>query len=75
MNHLPATGFLRLSDILGNPNESPPKFPIIPVSSTTWWAGVADGRYPKPVKISPRCTAWRIEDIRELIENLSEARA
>jgi prophage regulatory protein len=28
---------------------------------------VKDGRFPKPVKLGPRITAWRVEDIRELI--------
>ena len=32
------------------------------------WAGVKAGRYPKPVKLGPRITAWRVEDIRTLIE-------
>ena len=27
-------------------------------------------RLPKPVKLGPRTTAWRVEDIRELIERL-----
>ncbi|MDO0845414.1 AlpA family transcriptional regulator [Xanthomonas campestris] len=26
------------------------------------------GRYPQPVKLGERCTAWRVEDIRALIE-------
>lgn len=62
-NHdtLPATGLVRLKQILG------PLGPI-PVSRSTWWAGVRDGRYPKPLKIGPRSTAWRVEDIRRLIE-------
>lgn len=42
--------------------------PIIPVSTSTWWEGVKDGRFPRPVKLGPRTTAWRVEDIRELIE-------
>lgn len=53
-------GFVRLASILG------PKGPI-PVSKSTWWAGVRTGRYPKPVKLGPRVTAWRIEDIQMLI--------
>jgi predicted DNA-binding transcriptional regulator AlpA len=57
----PATGFLRLASILA------PKGPI-PVSKSTWWAGVKTGRFPKPVKLGPRITAWRVEDIRALIE-------
>ena len=58
---LPDTGFVRLSSILA------PSGPI-PVSKSTWWDGVRVGRYPKPVKLGPRITAWRVEDIRALIE-------
>lgn len=32
------------------------------------WAGVKSGRYPKPVKLGPRITAWRAEDIWALLE-------
>ncbi len=45
--------------------------PVIPVSRSTWWAGVKDGRYPRPIKLSERCTAWCVEDIRALIERLA----
>ena len=58
---LPNSGFVRLPSIIG------PNGPI-PVSKSTWWAGVKDGRFPKPVKLGPRITAWRVEDIRALIE-------
>ncbi len=57
---LPATGFVRLPSILA------PRGPI-PVSKSTWWAGIKDGRFPKPVKLGARITAWRVEDIRALI--------
>lgn len=67
MNQLPETGYLRLTQIIGNSNAIPPTPPLFPVGKSTWWAGVKDGRYPKPVKISERCTAWRVEDIRKLI--------
>jgi len=30
------------------------------------------GRYPKPVKLGPRTTAWRVSDIRALIEGQPE---
>lgn len=62
MNDIPETGFLRLSQVLH----------VIPLGKTTWWEGVKSGRFPKPVKLSPRCTAWRAEDIRALIKDLSE---
>jgi predicted DNA-binding transcriptional regulator AlpA len=70
MHKLPETGFFRLPQIIGNPKASPPIPAIIPVSKSSWWAGVKDGRYPKSVKLSVRTTAWRVEDIRALIERM-----
>lgn len=68
MNRLPETGFLRLYQIIGDPDAEPPVPAIIPVGKSTWWAGVKAGKYPAGVKLSARCTGWRIEDIRTLIE-------
>lgn len=59
-----ASGLVRLRSILA------PEGPI-PVSKSTWWAGVKDGRFPKPLKLGPRITVWRAEDIERLV---SEAR-
>ena len=42
---------------------------LIPVSHATWWRGIKEGRYPQPVKLGTRVTAWRVEDIRALIAN------
>lgn len=67
---LPETGFLRLHQILGNPKANPPIPPIIPVRRSTWWAGVRSGRFPRPVKLGPRTTAWRVEEIRAFIEQV-----
>jgi len=64
MNNLPAEGFLRLNQIIGN-KDAPA---IIPVSRSTWLTGVREGRFPKPVKLGKRTTAWRVTDIRALIE-------
>jgi len=57
----PRTGFVRLQSILA------PNGPI-PVGRTTWWAGVKSGRFPKPLKLGPRITVWRAEEIHELID-------
>lgn len=66
---LPAAGYVRLRQIIGDPKAVPPIPPIIPVSKSTWWLGVATGRFPKPTKsLGVRITAWRVEDIRALIE-------
>jgi prophage regulatory protein len=67
MNQLPDAGFLRLPQIIGDPKAKPPIPPIIPVKKSCWWGGVKSGRFPKPVKLGLRVTAWRVEDIRALI--------
>lgn len=56
------TGYVRLADILA------PAGPL-PIGRSTWWQGVRDGRYPQPVKLGPRITAWRVTDIQKLIED------
>lgn len=68
MHQLPETGYLRLPQIIGNPKANPPIPAVIPVCKSSWWAGVKSGRYPKPVKLGPRTTAWRVSDIRALID-------
>jgi predicted DNA-binding transcriptional regulator AlpA len=67
-NTLPETGYVRLKKIIGDAKADPPIPAVIPVSRSTWYMGVRSGRYPSPVKLSERCTAWRVEDIRALIE-------
>ena len=70
MYELTKTGFLRLNQIIGNPKANPPIPAIIPVSKSTWWAGVKSGRYPQPVRtLGLRITAWSVESIRDLIKN------
>ena len=39
---------------------------------TLWRLAKEDPDFPKPVKIGPRTTAWRIEDIRALIAQAGE---
>jgi hypothetical protein len=71
MSQLPETGFLRLWQIIGDKKAEPPIPPVIPVSKSTWWAGVKSGRYPQPVRtLGSRITAWKVADIRALIGRL-----
>jgi predicted DNA-binding transcriptional regulator AlpA len=58
---LQQTGYIRLKEILK----------IIPVSKSTWWAGVKTKKYPKPYKLGDRITAWKVEDIRTLLASFS----
>ena len=72
---LPETGFIRVSRIVGNAKAKPPIPPLIPVCASTWWAGVRAGRFPQPVKLGPKTTVWRVEDIRALIESTGKEAA
>lgn len=69
-NTLPETGFLRLPQIVGNKKAKPPIPALIPISKSAWWDGVKTGRFPAPVKLSPRVTCWKVEDIRALIDSM-----
>jgi len=63
---IPTTGFLRLPQVLN----------IVPISKSAWWDGCKTGHFPKPVKLGPRTTAWKAEDIAALVKQLGgEARA
>ncbi|MDB4363188.1 AlpA family phage regulatory protein [Pseudomonadales bacterium] len=61
-NDLTACKFLRLPEVLT----------LIPISRSSWYKGIQDGRFPKPVKLSTRTAAWRVEDIEKLISEISE---
>ena len=74
MPQLPSTGYLRLPQIIGDPHRGVPA--LIPVSRSTWWAGVKSGRYPQPTRsLGTRITAWAVDDIRTLIESVGKERA
>jgi prophage regulatory protein len=62
---LPASGYVRLETVLT----------VIPVGRSTWWKGIKEGRFPAGVKLGPRTTAWRVEDIRALIERTAQGGA
>nr|WP_225587802.1 AlpA family phage regulatory protein [Methylomonas fluvii] len=64
---------MRLPQIVGNSKANPPIPAIIPIGRSTWWKGVKDGIYPAPVKLGPRTTVWRVEDIRGFIERTGGA--
>jgi len=65
MTTIPETGFVRLPQILA----------VFPISRSGFWAGVKSGKYPQPVKLSARCTAWKAEDIHALIASYKTAEA
>ena len=60
MTTVPTVGFLRLPQVLQ----------LVPISKSAWWEGCKTGRFPKPVKLGPRTTAWKAEDIAVLVQEL-----
>lgn len=70
---LPETGFLRLSQIVGDSKRGIPA--LLPIGKSSWWNGVKSGKFPQPIKLSSRTTCWRVEDIKALIARTSEVKA
>lgn len=66
------TGYLRLAQIVGNPKADPPIQAILPISRSTFLAGVKNGRYKlTPCKLSQRCTAYKVEEVMALLESFT----
>ena len=61
LSNISENSLLRLPQVLA----------LIPVSRSAWWAGCKSGRFPKPVKIGPRTSAWRAADINALLEKIA----
>jgi predicted DNA-binding transcriptional regulator AlpA len=61
--HLMSERLLRLPQVLER----------IPVSKSSWWQGIRDGRFPAPVKLGPRTSAWREADIDAICEQTEGA--
>ena len=57
--------YLRLWQIIGSAKHDVQ--PIIPVSRSTWLAGVKSGRFPTPIKLGPRVTVWLHSQIIQLV--------
>lgn len=60
--------FYRLREIIGDSRQGIPA--IVPVSKSTWYAGVKEGRFPKPVKLTERTRVWLSTDIDALVERI-----
>jgi len=58
--------YLRLEEIIGNKKKGIPA--MIPVSRSSWLAGVKSGLYPQPVKLGMRTVGWKYSDIKALEE-------
>ena len=43
----------------------------VPISRSAWYAGVKDGKFPPPIKLGPKTSAWRESDVNRLIADLA----
>lgn len=59
---IPSTGFVRVRTILH----------VVPISRSTWWAWVASGKAPAGIKLGPRITAWKAEDINAFLASFNQ---
>jgi len=66
MMHMPAAGYIRQAGLIPH---------IVPFSSATLWRMVNAGTFPAPYKLSPRITAWRIDEVMEWAEKAPKIRA
>jgi predicted DNA-binding transcriptional regulator AlpA len=66
-----ALGYLRIWQIVGDRKRGIE--PLLPVGRSTFLAGVKSGKYPKPVKLGERTTAWKKADILALLESMGGA--
>jgi len=60
---LPQEGFVRQAHLLS----------IVPLSAAELWRRVAAGTFPRPIKLSPMVSAWRVSDIRKFIAQFGSA--
>lgn len=58
---------LRISSLAGRNGR-------IGVSKSTIWSWVAQGRFPQPVRLGQRVTAWREEDIADFLGRMPSSR-
>jgi len=65
MRELPAVGYIRQADLLH----------FVPFSKATLWRLSASGAFPKPIKLAPRITAWRCEDVHAWMANVNTGKS
>jgi prophage regulatory protein len=65
-DNLPDSAHVRQSEIIPSP---------VPVSPSTLWRWVAEGLFPRPIKLGPRVTAWKVSSLREWMAQRAEKEA
>jgi predicted DNA-binding transcriptional regulator AlpA len=60
--HVLPAGFVRLKDIVG------PSGPL-PISRSSLWLRISQGSFPKPIKLSPGVTVFRMDDVAAFVND------
>jgi len=69
INDFKRHGLLRIKQIVG-------KEGLIPISKSSWWAGVKSGKFPQPITghpLGPKTTVWRADEIFDFINTVSNS--
>lgn len=74
MTNIPETGFLRVSQIVGNKKTTPHVPAILPICKTRWYEGIKDGKFPAPVNLGKRTRAWPVKVIRQLVDDIASGK-
>lgn len=67
-NTLPSEGFVRLSQLIGSKDVPGP----LPISRSTLWLWVRQGKFPPGIKLSERVRVWPVKEVREILAAASE---
>ncbi len=59
---MPEEGFIRMPTVLK----------VLGISRTALYNGIARGDYPKPLRLGPRMSVWKVEEIRKLIAGVGK---
>lgn len=63
--------YVREADLIGSRRKGGQRG-ILPFSSPTLWRMVKEGRFPKPVKLGERITAWDMADVRAWLDSFKK---
>lgn len=60
---LPGSAYIRERDLVAH-QRRPGVVGLLPFSASTLWRKISTGEFPKPQKLGPRISAWKVADIR-----------
>jgi prophage regulatory protein len=47
-------------------------YKVVPFSATTIWRLCRNGKFPRPIKVTPGITAWKVGDIRAYLDDVAK---